>query len=272
LPLNAAFFTASLRPLKVCAGTAVPRESNDLGNGEVSFFLGHVHGLADGRQRTDAVKQHVAGRSRYAKEVLLLLRGRRGRLGLVFRPNVNLDRTRPLRIQFGAELGDLLLPSFETCMEGLDQCFAVVVVRDGVGPRLGLRRGPLRGLYGLRGRCGLRLGHERELGQRRNLRHGFDGDGLRHRRRDLEGLDDRRMKLHRLGDRLRSLRNRQCLRFRRGRELERRRAFRGRLGHRNAKFDVLGNGLSSLSQGCRLRVEPGRRLGVGFGLERSQWR
>jgi hypothetical protein len=228
--------------------------------------------LADGRQRADAVKQHVAGRSRYAKEVLLLLRGRRGRLGLVFRPNVNLDRTRPFRIQFGAELRDLLLASFETRVEGLDQCFAVVVVRDRFGPRLGLRRGFLRGLYGLGGRCGLRLGQERELGRRRNLWHGFDGDWLRQQRRYLEGLDDRRMRLDGLGDRLRILSNRHRLRFRRGRELERRRAFRGRLGHRNVKFDGLGNGLYSLCQRCRLRVEPRWRLGVGFGLERGQWR
>src|SRR5437660_518583 len=127
LLLDAAFFTRSLRALKVSAGTAVSGESNHLGHREVSFFLGHVHRLADGRQSTDAVKQHVAGRSRYAKEVLLFLRGRRGCLGLVFGPNVNLDGTRPLRIQFGAELRDLLLSSLEARMEGFDQCFAVVV-------------------------------------------------------------------------------------------------------------------------------------------------
>jgi hypothetical protein len=86
------------------------------------------------------------------------------------------------------------------------------------------------------------------------------------------GLDDRRMKLDGLGYRLRSLRNRHWFRFRRGRELERRRAFRGRFGHRNAKFDGLGNGLGSLCHGWRLRVEPRWRLGVGFGLERGQWR
>jgi hypothetical protein len=222
--------------------------------------------LADGRQRTDAVKQYVAGRSRYAKEVLLLLRGRRGRLRLVFRPNVNLDRARPLRVQLGAELRNLLLPSFETRMERLDQCFAVVVVRERVGPRLGLRRRLLLGLYGLGGGRGLRLGQEREVGQRRNLWYGFEGDGLRHRRRDLEGLDDRRIELDGLGDRLRSLGDRHWLRFRRGRELERRRAFRGRLGYRNVKLDGLGNGYLNLCKWCRFRFRFGARYGLGLGL------
>jgi hypothetical protein len=106
---------------------------------------------------------------------------------------VDLDRARSLLIQFGSELRNLLLPSFEARMEGLDQCVAIVVVRDRFGPGLGLRRGLLHRFYRLRGRRGLRLRQEREFRQRRHFLHGFDSPGLRHGRRDLCGLRDRRL-------------------------------------------------------------------------------
>jgi hypothetical protein len=111
---------------------------------------------------------------------------------LVLRPNVDLDRARSLLIQFGSELRNLLLSSFEARMERLDQCVAVVLVRDRFGPGLGLRRDLLYRFYRLRGRRGLRLRREREFRHGRHFLHGFDSDGLRHGRRDLCGLGDRR--------------------------------------------------------------------------------
>src|SRR5919198_5779049 len=90
--------SCGLCPLKVCAGTTVARQSNDLRDEEVALFLGNVDGLADGREDTDAVEQDIAGGRRHAEEEVLFL-GRSGRRGrrLLLGPDVDLHfRPRPL--------------------------------------------------------------------------------------------------------------------------------------------------------------------------------
>ncbi len=105
---------AALCPLKVCAGTPVARQSNDLRDCEPSLFFGHFDSLADARQAADAVEKHVARGRRYAQQVVLGLdRSRIRRNRLLLGPDVHLYVfPGALPLELLAKLGELELLGF----------------------------------------------------------------------------------------------------------------------------------------------------------------
>jgi len=119
-------FARELCALKVCAGSPVARQPNDLCDREPALLPRHVDGLADASQSADAIEQHVPGGRRHAQQISLgLNRPRCRRRGLLLRPDVHLHvLPRLLLLQLLANLGELELLASHPGAKGLDQLVA----------------------------------------------------------------------------------------------------------------------------------------------------